>query len=224
MLKFNPAWRFASPGPAGTTVVNALSDLIGRIAAQGDRQAMLEHFKTYFANSAGFTSNWSSSASWAESDLYDYIRRAAGNAPLLIEAFYDACAALHVRNPEIGLPDLGMVNRVLHEAQAGFRIDPPDLVATAAAPAVAVPDRAPSLDEEAELLIHQSLKQSEQLLAEGRPRQAVQEILWLPKPWRLRFEASTLEAEPSKAGISTRSPESCVATTRARRSTKCSTG
>jgi hypothetical protein len=177
LLKFNPTWRFTSPGAADLAVVNGLSALIGRIAAQGDRQPIFELFKTHFANSAGFTSNWSSSASWAGSDLDDYMRCAAENAPLFIEAFYDACMALQARNPDIALPDVGMVNRVLHEANAGFQIAPPDLVATSAPQPIAVPERAPSLDEQAERLIQQSLKQSEQLLAEGRPRQAVQEIL-----------------------------------------------
>ena len=36
-----------------------------------------------------------------------------------------------------------------------------------------------SLDQQAQEIIQQSLKQSEQFLSEGRERQAVQEILWL---------------------------------------------
>lgn len=191
MLKFDPAWRFSSPGPAGPAVVGGLSGLIGRIAVQGDRQSVLEHFKGYFANCAGFTSNRSSSASWAESDLDDYMRRAAENAPLFIEAFYDACSAIQVRNPEVAIPDLGLVNRILHETGAGFQIAPPDLIATSAAPII-VPERAPSLDEQAELLIQQSLKLSEQLLAEGRPRQAVQEILWLLETVSTAFQGLDL--------------------------------
>ena len=192
MLKLNPQWRFASPGRAGTAVVNGLSDLIGRIAAYGDRQSVLEHFKTYFANSAGFTSNRSSNASWAESDLDDYMRCAAENAPLFIEAFFDACSAIQARNPDIALPDLGIINRVLYEANAGFQIEPPDLVLTSALAPISVPERAPSLDEQAELLIQQSLKQSEQLLAEGRPRQAVQEILWLLETVATAFQGLDL--------------------------------
>lgn len=179
MLKFNPAWRFSSPGPINLQAVSAFSDLIGRIAAQGDRRAILEHFKTYFANAGGFTSNWSSSVSWAESDLDDYMRRAAENAPLFIEAFYDGCAAIQGQGPDIGVPDAARMNRVLFDNEVLFEIRPPDLVARGSHLAVAVSHRAPSLDEQAQELIQQSLKQSEQLLAEGRPRQAVQEILWL---------------------------------------------
>jgi hypothetical protein len=57
-------------------------DLIGKIDNQGDQQSILEHFKVYFADSIGTTSSWSSGASWAQTDLDNYMDRAAGNAPL----------------------------------------------------------------------------------------------------------------------------------------------
>ena len=104
MLNFNPAWRFSSPGPIASGVEGEFNALIGRIVAQVDRQKGLEHFKHYFANAAGFTSNWSSNAGWAEFDLYRYMQDAAANAPLFIEAFYDACMAYHVKG--IGIPDI----------------------------------------------------------------------------------------------------------------------
>ena len=90
MLKFNDAWRFDSPGPIPPGVVQGFSDLMRKIVSQGDRHRLLEHFKGYFAAAAGFTSNWSSSASWAETDLDSYMDHAAKNAPLFIEAFHDA--------------------------------------------------------------------------------------------------------------------------------------
>lgn len=42
-----------------------------------------------------------------------------------------------------------------------------------------MPQEPLSLDQQAQEIIQRSLKQSEQLLSEGRDRQAVQEILWL---------------------------------------------
>jgi hypothetical protein len=42
-----------------------------------------------------------------------------------------------------------------------------------------MPAQPTSLAEQAQELIQQSQAQSEQLLLEGRPRQAVQEVLWL---------------------------------------------
>ena len=44
---------------------------------------------------------------------------------------------------------------------------------------IQVREEPPSLDEQALEIIQQSLENSEQLLSEGRDRQAVQEILWL---------------------------------------------
>jgi hypothetical protein len=126
MLKFNDAWRFDSPGPIPPGAVQSFSDLMRKIVSQGDRHRLLEHFKGYFAAAAGFTSTWSSSASWAETDLDSYMDHAAKNAPLFIEAFHDACEALHPSG--IGLPDLNRVNRVLLENDAGYEISPPDLV------------------------------------------------------------------------------------------------
>jgi hypothetical protein len=106
MLNFNGSWRFDSPGEIPQGVSNAFSDLIGRIAAQGDRQSILEHFKSYFGDACGTSTTWSSSASWAETDLHSYMQDAAKNAPLFIEAFYEACESLRLGNTQLGLPDL----------------------------------------------------------------------------------------------------------------------
>ena len=103
MLKFTGAWRFVSPGSIARGVVHDFAELIGKIATQGDRQDILEHFKDYFATAAGMKSNRSSSESWADSDLQNYMDQASANAPLFIEAFYDACEALGAR--DIAVPD-----------------------------------------------------------------------------------------------------------------------
>ncbi len=82
MLNFEGAWRFDSPGPIPDDVSNAFFELIGRIATPDNRKAILEHFKDYFASAAGSSSSYSSSTSWAESDLLGYMGHAASNAPL----------------------------------------------------------------------------------------------------------------------------------------------
>jgi hypothetical protein len=179
MLKFNGAWRFDSPGAIVLDVVGEFSRLIGKIATQGARQDILEHFKTYFADAAGTTSSWSSNTSWAESDLDRYMNEAAINAPLFIEAFHDACEALQRAHPDYAVPDVAMINRVLANHDAGYQIKPPHLISQNMQEAIEVPREPLSLDEHTQEIIQQSLKQSEQLLSEGRDRQAVQEILWL---------------------------------------------
>jgi hypothetical protein len=71
------------------------------------------------------------------------------------------------------------MNRILVEHRVSYEIMPPALVTVGLRQPIAVPERYRSLDEQAQDIVQQSLQQSEKLLAEGHPRQAVQEILWL---------------------------------------------
>lgn len=167
MLKFENSWRIDSPGPIPDGVVGGFSDLIGRVASPGNRWKMLEHFKAYFASAAGATSSVSSSEGWAKTDLATYMDRAAENAPLFIEAFFDACEALQ-NSSDLAAPDVARMNRVLAENAAGYEIIPPDLISQNPQVAVAVPEHIPSLDEQAQDLIRRSLGDSENLLSEGR--------------------------------------------------------
>jgi hypothetical protein len=195
MLKFKGAWRFDSPGEVATGVVAGFSDLIAKIAAQGGRQTILEHFNAYFGRAAGITVYRSSNVRWAESDLDDHMRRAAENAPVFIEAFYDACEDLRRNWAELTVPDISRVNRVLFECEAGYEIQPPDLIArNPQASIMVVSERAPTLDDQAQEIIQQSLRDSEQLLSEGRSRQAVQEILWLMETISTAFQGLETDA------------------------------
>lgn len=177
MLKFESAWRFDSPGAVERLVVNDFYDLIAKIA-RGE-QRVLEHFKRYFASAAGFTSTWSSDASWADSDLHTYMDYASENAPLFIEAFYDACTDLAESEEETPVPGLDILNRILIRHGALYQIVPPNLVRTSAVIPVPAPEIPASLDQQAQDIIQKSFSDSQRLLAEGRYRQAVQEVLWL---------------------------------------------
>jgi hypothetical protein len=179
MLKFNGAWRFDSPRAIADGVSADLSRLIGKIAAQGDRWDTLEHFKRYFADAAGSSYYPSTTGSWAETDLERHMGDAGANAPLFIEAFYDACEALKRLHPDWAVPDGFVINRLPSNRNAGYQIRPPDLISENAHEAIDVSQEPLSLDQQAQETIQKSLKQSEQLLSEGRYRQAVQEILWL---------------------------------------------
>lgn len=180
MLNFNPAWRFTSPGPIASGVEDEFYFFIKKVAGQHpNQQHVLEQYKAAFAAAAGRPSHVSSSLSWAESDLADYMREAAQNAPAFIEAFYDAGAILQRMNPTFVVPDPKTINQVLAKHAAGYEVQPPDLIARNPLPPIPVPDCAPSLDEQAQDIVQQSLKKSEEDLALGHSRQAVQEILWL---------------------------------------------
>jgi hypothetical protein len=180
MLNFNPAWRFTSPGPVADGVVDDFVVLIKRVSGQHtNRQHVIEHYKTYFADAAGRPSYTSTSLSWAESDLSAYMAEAAVNAPMFLEGFYDAGASLQKRNPQFVVPDVGSSNHILAKHGAGYELQPPDLLSRNPQETIKVQDRPPSLDEEAHQIIQRSLKQAEENLALGHGRQAVQEILWL---------------------------------------------
>lgn len=140
MLKFDGAWRFNSPGAIADGVQDEFFNLIRKVAAQGDRQRILEHFKHYFANATGSTSTWSSSASWAETDLGSCMSDAAANGPLFIEAFYDACTALKTRQPDFAVPDAAIINLVLARNNSGYDVRPPDLIARNPPATIVVPE------------------------------------------------------------------------------------
>ena len=153
--------------------------LIDTICEQGKRWNILEHFKSHFAAAARTKYYSSTKEDWASSDLDTYMDDAAANAPLFIEAFYNGCTVLQERHQDMVMPDLNLVNRILSGGDAGFQIDPPDLVATREHIAIPVPDETLSLEEQAHTVIEEALQASEELLKEGSGRRAVQELLWL---------------------------------------------
>ncbi|MGE0034835.1 MAG: hypothetical protein AB7S93_04305 [Xanthobacteraceae bacterium] len=180
MLNFNPSWRFNSPGAIDPGVKEEFLVLIKRVAAQHpQRQHVVEHYKTYFADAGGRTSYRSTSLGWAESDLSDYMDSAAENAPLFIEALFDAGESLQRAHPQFVIPDPPSINLILAKHNTGYELQPPVLVSRNPQAPIVVADRVPSLDEQAQEIIQRSLKQSEDFLALGHHRQAVQEILWL---------------------------------------------
>lgn len=177
-MKFDGNWRFDPQGEIPRDVFFQFDTLIGKIASQGNRWTVYEHFKEYFAAAVGTTAAGSSSESWAETDLNGLMSRASENAPLFIEAFYEGCEALRT-DPNFTIPTIGRINRILAEHNSGYEIRPPELIAVGSHQPIPMPERYESLDEKAQEIINGSLKASEKLLAEGHPRQAVQEIVWL---------------------------------------------
>lgn len=187
VLKFNNHWRFAPPEDG--TYVNksvpreAVEDMYGlalKVATQGNRQGVIEHFKSYTASAAGTPVGRSSNEQWAASDLDRNLTAAAENAPLLIEAFYDACTSLKRKNPDWWVPDEEAINTVLRKYNVGYQIQDSELIRLEqSAPAVPVPLCPPSLRDTALDVYQSSVARAEQLLSQSRPREAVQELLWL---------------------------------------------
>lgn len=189
MLQFEGKWRYDSPGAAEREVIWAFRELIDKICGQGWRKGVLEHFKSNFASAAGTSYHSSSDESWASTDLDELMNEASKNAPLFIEAFYKTCEELGRQNPEMEMPEVRRINRILSDTGSGFQIDPPMLVATRTHVPIAVPEEVPSLDRQAEWAIREALAASERLLDQGNARQAVQEVLWLLETFSTAFRS-----------------------------------
>jgi hypothetical protein len=188
MLSFNGNWRFDSPGEIAPGVVGSFFDLISKVASQfPNRQGITEHFKQCFAGPAGKDYWRSSNLSFAEGDLKSYMEYATDNAPVFIEAFYDGCEDLRRQYPHVTIPDARHINRVLYENEAGYEIDPPNLTCRNPQAPVSVPPPAPSMRQQAQEAIQRSLTTSEKALAEGNPRGAVSELLWLMESFSTAF-------------------------------------
>lgn len=186
-LKFNGAWRFRPPADGRFhcqtipgEAVTEFSEIISRLTTQGNRQEILEHFKRAFCAAVGATHVVSSNEGWAETDLASYMNQASDNAPLFLEAMFDACQTLPRIDPEYYAPDGAVLNEICERCEIGYLIKPPDLILREpGVTIVEVQERPPTLAEEALDLLQRSLQRAEELLREGRGREAVQETLWL---------------------------------------------
>ena len=176
MLEFEDSWRFESPGEIPEEACGEFFRFAKTAARHADEQEILEEFKWYFAESAGLPCGRSSDAGWAETDLRSLMGKAAKSAPLFIEAFHDACN--EVRQLGAPVPDVSVLNRVLRKHGTGFEIRSSRIVRSTDGPAT-VRVSAPSVSEQANVLIQRSLEESQRLLSAGKHRQAVQEVLWL---------------------------------------------
>lgn len=120
-LKFPDDWRFEWSGEAiPIAAVREFHSLLLRIANSAEkRRYVLESFKTEFGR-AGY----SSSESWAESDLYDAMTDEAANAALFVDQLW---SCIQLVGDELATPSTAKVNKMLAEHHIPLLIDPPNL-------------------------------------------------------------------------------------------------
>ena len=197
MLKFDGKWRFESPGILEPEVVHQFRSLIDRTCGQGNRKVILERFKCSFAKAALEDYYPSSNVGWASTDLDSLMHQASDNAPLFIDAFFRASEKLRDKYPDLVVPGVEQINRILNNARVGFQVAPPNLVATGKSVSIPVPDQRPSLDRRAEEKIDEALIAADRALREGKGRQAVLELLWLIETISTAFRAP----EPAEQSV-----------------------
>lgn len=181
-LQLPPGSRFRRGSPETAlppAVVGEFENLIGLIAAQVDRrQDILEHFKSAFCAVLGIPNWHSSDESWAQTDLERHMTHVAETPELFLGAFFDACEELRTNNA-LEIPPVSRLNAILRENNVPFEYDPPRLVPSESTPRVPHPAPPPSLGDSATEVVTSSFRRADELLGEGRPREAVQEMLWI---------------------------------------------
>ena len=117
---------------------------------------------------------------FAEYDLNRNASTAAENAPLFIEAFFDACRSFVEADESRYAPDENRINAVLAKHNIGFEIRGDRLVLRGTEPElVEVNADVPTVAEQSVQVIQESLQRASETLQQGRGREAVQESLWL---------------------------------------------
>jgi hypothetical protein len=196
-LEFPGSWRFTVPPGSVAIPDEAVSEfykLVGKVASQGSRWGNLEHFKSFFAGAVGSTSAWSSSENWADTDLRNYMKFAAENPPLFLEALHDGFESIRKKHG-YQVPDIVLINRICREYQVGFELQPPRIVQLLQDDGtIEVPSPPPTLEERAIQLLQESVARSEELLSENRPREAVQAMLWVLESLSTGFKGLPLES------------------------------
>jgi hypothetical protein len=120
-----------------------------------------------------------------------YMAEAAKTPELFVEAFYDACEALRI-DDKYELPSIDLMNEILREQHVLLEIRPPRLVRTATTAHVQRPAPPPTLAEGAWTIIRKSMQRAEDLLGENRPKEAVQEMLWILESIATTFRGANL--------------------------------
>lgn len=121
-LKYPGEWKFEGPGEEiPIAAVSEFHDVILKIAAgHPERWDILESFKAAFGRSA-----YSSSESWAESDLYSAMKEHAENAALFLDAIW---AGIETVKQRTTVPPHTYINSILRKHSIPFLLDPPQLL------------------------------------------------------------------------------------------------
>ncbi|MCH7639347.1 MAG: hypothetical protein IH855_07790, partial [Bacteroidetes bacterium] len=122
----------------------------------------------------------------------------AENPPTFIEAYWMGIETLR-REGNNGsdwyyVPDADELNEIAVTHKLGYVLEPPDLkLRSGEATVIEVDERPTSLSDEAFDQFERSISRAEELLREGRGREAVQESLWLLESFSLSFRGLDIE-------------------------------
>lgn len=121
-LEYPAHWKFEGIGlEVPNEVFQEFSDLIRKIAAgTPKRKWVFETFKSAFG-----VNSYSSDESWAETDLFDAMRRSKKNVALFVASFWHGIE--EIENEGITVPSPAYLNTILIKYDVPLIIDPPEL-------------------------------------------------------------------------------------------------
>jgi hypothetical protein len=155
-----------------------------------ERQSVLEQFKRGFYLIEGRPPSWSSSPDYAAHDLRESMRDAAKSPQLFLEALYDGIESVRTAGTH-HVPDVEHLNEICRHTGVPYQLAPPELLRLVAdRVAVAQPTPPASLTQQAAAVLDTSMRRAEELLAENRPREAVQESLWMLESFTTAFRGA----------------------------------
>lgn len=175
-LKLPSGIRFSTGIELDRSALSKFGDMIDKIESQSDAGwSIIEIFKTKFG-----CDGRSSSRDWARSDLNSAMfSLAQKNGAAFVAAFYDGCEAVAVKYDNVELPDEDAINHVLFKSNFPCEISSGDLKALGSGSDVSVTLSHRDRQANEVRKLTESLDEADRLLAAGRNRQAVQEVLWL---------------------------------------------
>lgn len=178
-LIFDLSWRVKPPAdgtfrnatvPQGA--IEELATLLNRVAEAFPDADVPKAYTNEFARALG-----TQIVHFGPVTLKGVMYEAARNAPLFIDAFYSTCVELKSKEPAMQVPTVETINAILDKFGLGYRVQPPNLVLREEIDMVPVPTT--SLLEKAHEEFVDAVTRSQELLEQGKPREAVQEVLWL---------------------------------------------
>jgi hypothetical protein len=204
-MDFPTAWRWSAPRvaePYVSTIPDSVLDelivLVTRLSSfsgQGE-QAALETFKAQVCGALGRDYSTSSSKSWARSDLQTLSKELSRNPPLLIEAYFTAARSLKDGKGQPLFADPSPINEILEKGTVGFAIRGDSIVLRGGVEPDTSP--VPTLIEQSNEELATAWREAEELLQQGKSRQAVAAIWWVVESILTVFEGRSIAGSPVK--------------------------
>lgn len=157
----------------------AIERLIHQIADSAEStKATLEEFGRAFSASVGGSYYGSSDVGWAGTDLNSYLMDARTNPPKFLRTLVEAFNSVRDERTDQEIPEVAHLNKILETHRVGYIIQP-DGVLTLRTDYIGEEDTDVPLLVKARAELESSWDKANDLLVQGKPREALEAIWWV---------------------------------------------